>query len=64
MKRKKFAGLMLELSRQLHYQYYGTYKGFGKIAKFYRKGYRPLVPNIYGNSYSEIWKTMEGMFKR
>ena len=55
MNRKKARHLFLELARRNYLDYYGTLKGFGKIAKFYRDEWKPNISALGG--YKESWNS-------
>ena len=46
---------MMEFSRRIYLKHHGNLKGFGKIAKFYRDGWRPDVRTIGG--YKGMWNS-------
>ena len=55
MKRKKMRKLMMELSRRIYLNHYGTLKGFGKVSKFYDDKWRPDFAKTNDKSYDSIW---------
>ena len=65
MNRKRARHLFMELARRNYLKYYGSLKGFGKVAKFYREEWRPDVSKI--GSYKACWeyptiKEIRGLF--
>lgn len=56
MNRKRARHLMLELSRRIHIERYGSCKGFGETAKFYRDEWRHLDYTKTGG-YKTAWNS-------
>ena len=54
MNRKRARHLFMELARRNYLEYYGSLKGFGKVAKFYRDEWRPDIYII--GSYKSAWE--------
>lgn len=54
MNRKRARHLFLELARRNYLEYYGSLKGFGNVAKFYRNEWKPDITKIGG--YKASWE--------
>lgn len=54
MNRKRARHLFMELARRNYLDYYGSLKGFGKVAKFYRDEWKPDISII--GSYKSAWE--------
>lgn len=55
MTRKKASRLFMEMSRRIHLEYHGSLQGFGKVASFYRRSWRPDVKQVGG--YKAAWNS-------
>ena len=55
MKRDKLRRLFTEIARRSYEQNNGTLKGFGKVAKFYDRNWRPNVESFGG--YKGAWNS-------
>ena len=56
MSRKRARHLMLECSRRIYLNYYGTLKGFGKTARFYGDNWRHSDYKSTGG-YKAAWNS-------
>lgn len=56
MTRKKARKLTMELSRRLYIMEHGNLKGFGKVSKSYRDGWRHLNYSTTGG-YKKGWNS-------
>lgn len=57
MTRKKARHLLLEMMRRQYLQEHGTLQGFGKVARFYGRSWRPdLSGDALIRSYRGAWE--------
>jgi hypothetical protein len=52
----------MELARRVYLETHGNLKGFGKIARFYRKDWKPDV--AYRGGYKSVWNTLAMKYVR
>ena len=58
MNRKTLRHKFLELSRRIYFDNHKTYKGFGKIAKFYGENWYPVLKEIQNfGGYKACWNS-------